>query len=58
MNYGKCCPNCHHTQISTAEDDNNQGEINVNHRKHNADDDDISEFNINVNSDNLHYLFH
>ena len=38
--------------MSNIEDDNNQGEINVNHRKYNADDDDISEFNNNVNSDN------
>ena len=38
--------------MSNIEDDNNQGEINVNHRKYNADDDDISEFHTNVNSDN------
>ena len=38
--------------MSNIEDDNNQGEINVNHRKYNADDDDISEFNNNDNSDN------
>ena len=51
--YGKCCPNCYYNQISNIEDDNNQGEINTNHRKYNADDDDISEFHNNVNSDNL-----
>ena len=33
-------------------DNNNQGEINVNHRKYNADD-DISEFNTSINSDKL-----
>ena len=38
--------------MSNIEDDNNQGEINTNHRKYNADDDDISEFHNNVNSDN------
>ena len=52
MNYGKYCPNCYHAQISNVEDDDNHGEINVNHRKYNDDDDDISEFNTNVNSDN------
>ena len=51
MNYGKCYLNCHHTEMSNVEDDNNQGEINVNHRKYNVDDDDILEFNTNVNSD-------
>ena len=39
-------------QMSNVEDDNNHGEINANHRKYNADDDDISEFYTNVNSDN------
>ena len=38
--------------MSNTEDDNNQGKINTNHRKNNADDDDISEFHTNVNSDN------
>ena len=38
--------------MSNVEDDNNQGEINVNHRNDNADDDDTSEFHTNVNSDN------
>ena len=38
--------------MSNIEDDNDQGEINFNHRKYNADDDDISEFHTNVNSDN------
>ena len=38
--------------MSNIEDDNNQGKINTNHRKNNADDDDISEFHTNVNSDN------
>ena len=38
--------------MSNVEDDNNQGEMNTNHRKYNADDDDISEFHTNVNSDN------
>ena len=51
MNYGKYCPNCYHTQMSNVADNNNQGEINVNHRKYNAED-DISEFNTSINSDN------
>ena len=38
--------------MPNIEDDNNQGEINTNHRKNNAYDDDISEFHTNVNSDN------
>ena len=49
---GKCCPNCNDNHISNVKDDNNQGEINTNHRKYNADDDDISEFHNNVTSDN------
>ena len=50
--YGNCCLNCYYTQMSNVEDDKNQGIINTNHRKYNADDDDISEFHTNVNSDN------
>ena len=38
--------------MSIVEDDNNQREINVNHRNYNADDDDISDFNTHLNSDN------
>ena len=38
--------------MSNVEDDNNQGEINNNHRNYNADDDDKSEFHTKVNSDN------
>ena len=38
--------------MSNVENDNHQGEINTNHRHYNADDDDISEFHTNVNSDN------
>ena len=38
--------------MSNVEDDNNQGKINDKHRKYNADDDDISQFHTNVNSDN------
>ena len=52
MKYEKCCPNCHYNHISNVEDDNNQGERNTNNRKYNTDDDDISEFHNNVNSDN------
>ena len=56
MKYGKCCPNCYYTQRSNVEDNNKQGEINTNHRKYNADDDDISEFHNNDNSDNSEEL--
>ena len=49
---GKCCTNYYNNQMSKVEDDNNQGEINTNNRKYNPDDDNISEFNNNVNSDN------
>ena len=52
MNYGKCYLNCHHTEMSNVEDNNNQGEINNNYRTYITDDDDISEFNIKNNSDN------
>ena len=52
LKYGKCCPNCYYNQVSNVENDNNQGEINTNNRKYNPDDDNISEFNNNVNSDN------
>ena len=38
--------------MSNVEDDNNQGEINNNHRNYNADDDDKSEFHTKGNSDN------
>ena len=55
---GKCCPNCNDNHISNVEDDNNQGEINTNHRKYNADDDDdISELHNNVTSDNSDEYF-
>ena len=52
LKYGKCCPNSYYTQVSNVKYDNNQGEIITNNRKYNADDDDISEFHNNVNSDN------
>ena len=52
LKHGKICPNCYHTQMSNIEDDNNQRENNVNHRKYNADDDGISDFNTNLSSDN------
>ena len=52
MKHGKSCQDSYHTQMPIVEDDNNQGEINVNHRKYNADDDDISDFNTHLNSDN------
>ena len=57
LKYGKCCPNCHYNHISNVEDDNNQGEINTNHLKYNAYDDDISEFHNNVNSVNSENRF-
>ena len=34
------------------ENDINEGDINVNQRKYDAGDDNISEFNTNINSDN------
>ena len=52
MKHGKSCQDSYHTQMPIVEDDNNQGEINVNHRKYNADDDDISDFNTHLNSYN------
>ena len=52
MKHGHSCPDCYHTQISINEDDNNQGEINVNHQHYNADDDDISGCNTHLDSDN------
>ena len=53
MKHGNSCPDCYHTQISINEDDNNQGEINVNHQHYNADDDDdISGCNTHLDSDN------
>ena len=52
MKHGNSCPDCYHTQISINEDDNNQGEINVNHQHYNADDDDISGCNTQLDSDN------
>ena len=52
LKHGKSCPDCYHTEMSIVEDNINQGKININHRKYNADDDDISDFNTHLNSDN------
>ena len=37
------------------EDDISEGHINVNHRKYDAGDDNMSEFNTNISSDNSEY---
>ena len=51
--YRKCGSNCNDNYTSNyVEDYNNLGEINTNHRKYNADGDDISEFHNNVTRDN------
>ena len=54
--YGKYCPSCYQTKMLNVEDNINEGDINVNHRKYDAGDDDISEFNTNINSIKFRYI--
>ena len=50
--YGKFCLSCYQTKKLNVEDDINEGDINVNHRKYDAGNDNMSVFNTNTNSDN------